>query len=195
MNPRFCIVTLGLLALSLACAGPKDDEAQDSPAPEVDDSASSSDDSAADDSTVSTDDTHYGGEQFEAGAPEFTVQFNGSTWDTAVGYWLGGDTSYLNASGGDSSTSQTVLVEIAGNIRYAGTYPVSMIRFAEGPAQGEVSANYQVVSPVDLNLVVRGYADEVLLFGELEGSTTLTDTVAGGAAEWSEMVLSSWPKF
>lgn len=187
-------LTLGLfVALLLACAGPKDttDNAADDSSPTSDDSTS--DDSTADDS--SGDDTSLG-EEFERTDPLFTVQFAGSTWSSATGYYTGGQGgSFINATGGDSSRSQTVTIQVDGNLRYAGEYAVGSIHYTEGPAQAGVDVDYGNDNPVGVTFVVEGFAEERYLFGHMTGNATLTDSFSGGTAEWTELTLVSWPRF
>ncbi|MCB9743000.1 MAG: hypothetical protein H6741_02655 [Alphaproteobacteria bacterium] len=184
----------GLAALSLGMAlacGSKD----------ADDTGASNDDTQpGDDTAVSGDDSDNGdtsfGEVFERGDPSYTVNFNGSLWSSSTGYYLGNTSSFINATGGDSSRSQTVTIEVDGNVRYADTYPVKSITYAEGPAQGSVDVNYSVTNPSGVTFTVQGFAEETYLFGELNGTATLTDTIGGGgSADFTGLVIESWPKF
>lgn len=188
-HPLRCFAAL-CVPLALACGRGKDEGTDDSTPPTDD---STADDSTADDSTP--EDTSYG-EVFERQDAAFTVDFNGSTWSSEEGYWLGNTTSYLNATKSDGSRSQTVTVEIEGNIRYAGEYPIALIRYAEGPAQGSVDVNWEVSDPPGVTLVVEGFADSTFLHAHQEGTATLTATIGGsGDADWVDMTLTSWPKF
>lgn len=182
------LVLAAFVPLALACGRGKDDPT-DSPGPDDDSGEDPTDDSQ------SPEDTSYG-EVFDRQDAAFTVQFNGSTWTADEGYWLGNTTSYLNATKSDGSRSQTVTVEVDGNVRYAGTYPISLIRYAEGPAQGSVDVNWEVRDPAGVSLVVLGFAETTYIHAEQEGTATLEATIGGsGEAEWVDMTLTSWPKF
>ncbi|MCB9758707.1 MAG: hypothetical protein H6739_02610 [Alphaproteobacteria bacterium] len=186
MRGTLKVVLAGILGLSLACAGGKD-EADDSNV--TDDTGTSGDDTQESD----PGDTSYG-EVFDRQDPLFSVAFDaaGGTWTSSTGYW---NNAFINASKSDGSRSETVIVEVDGNLRYADEYPVKLIRYAAGAAQAEIDTQYEVSNPAGVTFVVEGFADDTYLHGYLVGTATLTDTLGGGTASWTDMELTSWPKF
>ncbi|MCB9745942.1 MAG: hypothetical protein H6740_25430 [Alphaproteobacteria bacterium] len=181
------------LALTLACAGGKDDD--------NDDVTDESGGGGQDDTSASSDDSDNGdtsfGEVFDRTDPLFSASFRDSTWTSAEGHYFGNrNGSTITASDSDESYSRSFTINVDGNIRYAGTYPVTQISYTEAPAQGSPDLNFTASNPAGVTITVLGFAEETYLFAELDGSATLTDSIGGaGTTTFSGLVLESWPKF
>jgi hypothetical protein len=176
-------------AFALACAGGKDEgEVPEDTNPGGDDTGVTGD---------SDDEVDTGpGEVFDPEAPSFVATFNGGDWTAVEGYWTGGAISYLRANGGTSERTENTIIEVQGDIRSAGRFPVSAIVYAEANAQSSFDLRYEVKDPPGVFLVVEGFANGDELFGALEGEATVTDTVGGaGSVTWSATPARSWPKF
>ena len=185
MQARLSIVLTGFLALGLGCVGNKD--VVDDTEVSLDDTLEA-DDSSTDDSS-GTDDTSYG-ETFETEAEAFVIALNGGEWTASGGYYLRGDVSYLKGeTNGDPQ--ETFDIEVAGNIRYAGTYDVNTIRYSVLPTSDAAIISSDLAP--SMTVTVLGFADETNLFGTLDGTASLSGdggdhTVTGGT-------FRHWPKF
>ncbi len=71
-----------------------------------------------------------------------------------------------------SRTSSLFDLEIAGDIRYAGTYEVTAVRYSSLPAT-DLALTSKDLDP-DLTVTVLGFADGTELFAELSGTASLT---------------------
>ena len=186
MQARLSIVLTGFFALGLGCAGGKD--AVDDTQTNADDTVRTDDSSTTDDSS-STDDTSFG-ETFETEAESFVIVLNGAEWTASGGYYLRGDISYLK---GELNTDpqETIDIEVAGNIRYAGTYDVTSIRYSVLPTSDAAIISSDLAP--SLTVTVEGFADETNLFGTMQGTAALSGD--GGDHSVTAGTFRHWPKF
>lgn len=186
MQTRLSIVLTGLLVLTLGCFGRGDPK----PDPET---GTSADDSVTDDSSITddssgTDDTSYG-EEFDPEEPSFIVTLNGGPWTATGGYYFANSTSYLKAEVAGEPT-YTVDIEVSGDIRYAGTYPVASIGYSELASSTEaiISKDFDPA----MTFTVEGFSNETYVFGTLDGTANLT---GGGEHSITGGVIRNWPKY
>lgn len=187
MRIRVSIVLTGVFVLGLGCAGGKSVGLDDSGS--TDDTTSSTDDSSTTDDSTATDDTSFG-ETFDSETPSYLVTMDTGSWEASGGFYVAGTTSYLK---GELNTDpqQTFDLEIAGNIKYAGTYEVTAVRYSSLPAT-DLALTSKDLDP-DLTVTVLGFADGTELFAELSGTASLT-------GDWGEHTVTegsvrSWPPF
>ena len=180
---RLGLVVATLLALGLACTGNKDDEVVDSDGQ----SSSTGDDTEepTDDSEANTEDTSYG-EDFDPTDPKFTVQIAGASWSTDQGFWT---KTSLSANIPDNTQAEVVTIIVDGDLRYAGTYPVSSMNYSQTPSQGTPVIYNSSANP-SVTVTVLGFSDDnTNLFATIDGSTDLD----GIAFEGGDVV--GWPPF
>lgn len=187
MRIRVSMVLTGVFVLGLGCSGGKSVGLDDSGS--TDDTTSSNDDSATTDDSTTTDDTSFG-ETFDSETPSYRITMDTGSWEASGGFYVAGATSYLK---GELNTDpqQTFDLEIAGNIKYAGTYEVTAVRYSSLPGS-DLALTSKDLDP-DLTVTVLGFADGTELFAELSGTASLT-------GDWGEHTVTegtfrSWPSF
>jgi len=171
-----------MLVLGLACSGDKDDVAQDSEDDVTDDSVATADDSEEE----NTDDTSYGTE-FDPVDPLFTVTLADATWETNQGFWT---KTSLSANIPDDAQAEVITIIVDGDLRYAGTYPVSSMNYSQTPSQG-APVIYNSDSDPNVTVTVHGFSDELHnnLFATVEGTTDL------GGISFKGGEVYNWPPF
>lgn len=179
---------VGLGVLLLMSAGCTKDE------PDPDDTSSGQDDTSSDD-TENTGDTSFG-ESFDAETPLLTLTLDGVEFRANPGNWNnGGTTSTLSAQAEDTAgNGLSVTLMIDGPIRYAGTYPVTMLNYSSAPPS-DAPTVWIANEPTGVTFTTLGFDDDNGLFGTIDGAATLTNADGAAAVAAGSGTVRSWPKF
>ena len=176
---RTTLVALGMLGFALACTGDKDVPPPDSEVEVLVDSPQS------DDSEPSTEDTSYG-EDFDTTAPSFTATLDGADWSTDDGFWT---RTSISATIPDAAQAEVVTIIVDGDLRFAGSYPVSSMSYSQTPSQGSPII-YSSENDPDVRVTVLGFSDDnTYIFANVEGGTDLGGIAFAGAE------VRGWPPF
>jgi hypothetical protein len=180
---------MGLGLLLLVAAGCTKDE------PEPDDTSSSQDDTASGDDTENTGDTSFG-ESFDAESPSFVLSLDGVDFTASPGNWNNsGTTSTLSAQAEDSAgNGLSVTMMIGGPIRFAGTYPVTMLNYSSAPPS-DAPTVWIANEPTGVTFTTLGFDENNGLFGTIDGAATLTNADGAAAVRAGSGAVRSWPKF
>ncbi len=185
--------TLAIASILLTgCFGDdKDTEPIDDTQADTDTDSDSDSDTDTDSDADSDSDTDH---TFEPGDPIFEATIGGSGWDGEPGYWFAsGGVGYLIAN--QSSGEVQVNIEVLGDITISGTYDVGDVKYTDSIPQSTYDFYYQ--GEGGATFTVQGHsADGEHLWGTLEGSVALVDSVGGQAdTTLSGVTIESWPKF
>jgi hypothetical protein len=182
---------LALLPLALALACGEEDPADDTAPVEGDADTDSDADSDADADADSDADTDH---TFEPGDPLFLASFGTGEVDGDPGYFFGtGSTSYIVAE--QRSGEVQVNIEVRGDITVAGTYEVGQVLYTDSIPQSHFDFYYQGSGGATFT-VLGNSEDGEYMWGVLEGSVSLSDTIGGnGDTTLTAVTVESWPKF
>jgi hypothetical protein len=195
---RLLIPTLLVLfpLLGLSC-GDKDDTEPDTAEGDTDTDSDGDTDGDSDgdgDGDGDTDtDTDTDVEYMEPGDPVYAASFAGTAWTGEPGYWFSsGGVSYLVANQGE----QQVNVQVKGDIRVAGEYPVGDVLYTDVIISSSFDFFYEGDGDGTATFTAIGISqDGEYVWGSMSGSVPLTDTMGGGSSSLDALQVESWPKF
>jgi hypothetical protein len=129
------------------------------------------------------------------GDANLSVSIAGYEFEATSGYWNAGEcVSRFSASYFQSDVSYVIAVEVFGDLRGSGNFPIKLFTYSENPAQCEATVAYVAELP-DASIEITGHSDNNHIFGSLVGTFSAVDTVSGSSAEISAIDLESWPIF
>jgi len=135
------------------------------------------------------------GQVMAEGDPSLSVTIAAYDFEGALGYWQAGECiSRISSTYYQSDVSYVVSLEVFGDLRGSGNFPIRLFTYTEGPAQEEATTAYVANLP-DASIQVTGHSDDNHLFGSLVGSFSAVDSVSGSSAEVTAIDIDSWPIF
>jgi hypothetical protein len=116
-------------------------------------------------------------------------------FEGTTGYWNAGEcVSRFSSTYFQGDVSYVVALEVFGDLRGSGNFPIRLFTYSENPAQSEATVAYVAELP-DARIEITGHSESNHLFGSLVGTFSAVDTVSGSAAEVSAIDIESWPIF
>jgi hypothetical protein len=131
----------------------------------------------------------------EPGTPSFSATFSSDSFEGEPGYWAVTDTTSLRADQEDGSIQ--VLITLEGDVRDGGNLVVESAQWTRS-VYGDSDNDYDYDGQGDgsQTFTVEALdADSDYVWGSMDGSIELTDSMGGGAVTLTGLVVESWPKF
>jgi len=149
-------------------------------------------DADTDTDTDGDSDTLDTGVILEPGDPSMVAGFSSHTFEAEDGRWLVvGAETWL--SGYRDSHTISLDVVVTGDLARSGTFPVRSVKYREAITEDTWAFQYQ--GSGGASFVVEGHDEGgELLWGHMEGSVALTDSVGGPDISLDSLVLVSWPQ-